>query len=137
MHHLAILSKKWKLLDLILEGKKTIESRWYKFKRDPWDRIKKKDIIFFKNSGEPVTAKAEVSRVLQFDLRNTSARTILDKYGKQICIKSSKGLENKNYCILIFLKNPQKITPFNINKKGFGLMAAWISVININKIRKL
>ncbi|MBW3004549.1 ASCH domain-containing protein [Candidatus Woesearchaeota archaeon] len=135
MHHLAILSKKWKLLDLILNGQKTIESRWYQTRRTPWDNIKKGDTIFLKNSGEPVTAKAEVSKVLQFDLKQTTPEQILKIYGKRICINSSKGLENKNYCILIFLKNPKRIPPFNINKSGYGNMSAWITVPNINNLK--
>jgi hypothetical protein len=34
------------------------------------------------------------------------------------------------------LKKPQKIEPFEIDKSGFGTMSAWISVDDINKIRK-
>lgn len=134
MHHLAILAKKRKLLGLILEGKKTIESRWYQTKRTPWDNIKAGDIIFFKDSGEPVTARADVEKVLQFELADRPAEEIIKEYGKRICINSSKGLENKNYCILVFLKNPKRITPFSVNKKGYGLMSAWIAVDNIKKL---
>ncbi len=134
MHHLAILSKKPNFLDLILKKKKIIESRWYQTKRTPYNQIKKGDIIFLKNSGEPVTAKVDVSKVLQYDnLNKTKIKHILKLYGKQICIKYSKKLE-KNYCILIFLKNPSKIKPFKINKKGFGILSAWITVKNIKKI---
>jgi len=43
--------------------------------------------------------------------------------------------KDKKYCLLIFLKNPQKIKPFEINKFGFGAMCSWISVNNINTIR--
>jgi len=39
MDHVAIMNKKWKLIDSIIVGQKTIESRWYKFKRDPWNEI--------------------------------------------------------------------------------------------------
>jgi hypothetical protein len=43
---------------------------------------------------------------------------------------------NKEYCILIFLKNVRPTKPFKIDKRGFGAMAAWITVDNISKIRK-
>jgi ASC-1-like (ASCH) protein len=134
-HHVAILSKKRKLLDLILSGEKTIESRWYMTRRTPWNNIKKGDIIFFKESGQPVSAKANVEKVLQFDLRHKSVKDIIKKYGKQICINSTKGLTNKNYCILVFLKNPQKVTPFIINKSGYGNMSAWITIQNISELK--
>ena len=134
MHHLAILSKKPNFLDLILNGKKTIESRWYQTKRTPWNKIKAGDTIFLKNSGEPVKAKAEVSKVLQFELKDRPAESIIKEYGKRICLNSTKGL-NKNYCILIFLKNPKSIKPFKINKEGFGNMSAWITINNIKELR--
>ena len=80
MHHLAILDKKRKLLSKILSGEKTIESRWYMQKRTPWDKIKAGDTIFFKDSGEPVRVKAQVSEVQQFYLPETDVSSLLKKY---------------------------------------------------------
>jgi len=47
-----------------------------------------------------------------------------------------KYVEGKNYCLLVFLKNPQAIEPFEIDKTGFGAMAAWITIDNIEKIKR-
>jgi ASC-1-like (ASCH) protein len=44
--------------------------------------------------------------------------------------------KNKKYCLLIFLETPKKIKPFEVDKKGFGLMAAWICVNSIEQIKK-
>ena len=33
------------------------------------------------------------------------------------------------------VKDVKEINPFNINKKGYGLMSAWISVDDINKLK--
>jgi len=143
MQHIAIMRKSWELTDKILSGKKKIESRWYKFKRQPWDKIKTGETIYFKNSGEPVKLKAEVEKVIQFsDLTPKKVRKILEKYGKADGIEKSKMPEfferfkNKKYCMLIFLKNPTEIKPFEIDKTGFGAMAAWISIQNVKKIKK-
>jgi len=140
MDHVAILKKEWKLIDKILAGTKTIESRWYKSKSTPWNRIKAGEKVYFKNSGEPVSVKAEVAKVLQFDLKNSKVKDILEKHGKAICIddipSSRSRLKDKKYCVLVFLKNVQKIMPFNIDKTGFGLMAAWLTVDDIGKIKK-
>ena len=38
--------------------------------------------------------------------------------------------------MLIFLKSPVEIKPFEISKAGFGAMSAWITVDNILKIKK-
>ncbi len=142
MDHLAIMKKSWGLLPKILDGEKRIESRWYKNKYSPWDKIKKGDVIYFKDSGKPVSLKAEVDRVVQFsNLIPKRVKEILEKYGKRDGLgiedipKFFQKFKDKKYCILVFLKSPKKIKPFGINKKGFGMMSAWIVVDNINKLR--
>lgn len=142
MDHIAIMKKSWGLTQKILSGAKTIESRWYKSKYAPWDKIKQGETVYFKDSGMPVTIKAEVDKVLQFSgLTPEKVKELLDEYGAEDGIsvedipKFIELFKDKNYCMLIFLKNPQKIEPFNISKKGFGLMSAWISVEDVNKIR--
>lgn len=143
MEHLAIMRKSWGLTQKILSGQKKIESRWYSVRYKPWDSIKEGEIVYFKDSGQPVKLKAEVSKVTQFvDLTPNRVKEILDEYG------SNDGLEieripefferfkDKKYCILIFLKNPQEIKPFEIDKTGFGLMSAWITVNKISAIKK-
>ncbi len=139
MEHIAILSKERKLLAKILSGEKTIESRWYKFKRTPYKTIYVGETVYFKDSGEPVTAKAIVEKALFFeDLDYSKIKNVLENYGKQICIplSSAEKLVGKNYCTLVFLKDVEKIDPFNINKTGFGLMSAWICVEDVEKLKK-
>lgn len=142
MDHLAIMKKSWGLLPKIFSGEKKIESRWYKSKHLPWGKIKPGERIFFKNSGEPVSLMAEVEKVLQFaSLTPGKVRELLETYGKDDGISPAEiqsfwqRFKDKKYCLLIFLKNPQAVKPFEINKKGFGMMAAWITVENINQIR--
>ena len=143
MQHIAIMKKSWKLLPKILKGEKTIESRWYDNKYSPWNKIKKEEIIYFKDSGEPVTIKAEVDKVIQYEnLTPTRVKQILSKYGVKDglgindILKFYKRFKNKKYCILIFLKNPKEIKPFNIDKAGLGTMSAWLCVDKISKIKK-
>ena len=142
MEHLAIMRKSWGLLPKILTREKTIESRWYKNKYSPWDRIKQGDIVYFKNSGEPVTIKAEVSKIIQYsDLTPAKVKWTLQKYGANDVLgideldKYYQRFKDRRYCILVFLKNPQKIKPFEIDKSGYGNMAAWIVVDDVNKLK--
>lgn len=138
MHHLAILSKQSKLLAKILSGEKTIESRWYKFKKTPYENISAGDRIYFKESGESVTAIAVVSKALFFDnLNDDKIKDILQQHGKNLGVSMSytDKVAGKNFCTLIFLEKVQKIEPFEINKKGYGLMAAWITVKDIGTIK--
>lgn len=141
MHHVAIMKKSWGLIPKILSGEKTIESRWYQTRRTPWNKIKVGDRVYFKNSGERVIAQAEVSGVMQFEIRNLSdIKKVVKKYGKEICLINNdpKTWETRpKYCILIKLKNPKLIPkPFSINKQGFGSAAAWLTVKNITSISR-
>ena len=142
MEHVAIMRKSWGLLSKILAGQKTIESRWYKNKYAPWDRIKQGEIVYFKNSGEPVTIKMKVSKVIQHsDLTPAKVKWTLQKYGTKDGLgideidKYYKRFKNSRYCLLVFLKNPQKIKPFEIDKTGYGNMAAWIVINDVNKLK--
>lgn len=142
MEHVAIMRKDWGLTQKILNGQKKIESRWYSAKCKPWDSIKEGEIVYFKDSGEPVRMKAEVSRVMQFaDLTPRRVKGILGEYGDDDGLEKDKISEfferfkDKRYCVLVFLKNPQEVEPFKINKAGFGSMSAWITVDLVSKIR--
>lgn len=143
MDHIAIMKKSWGLMEKILRGEKVIESRWYQSRRVPWDKIQIGDTVYFKNAGEPVTLHAKVVNVLQFSgLTPKRVREILLQYGDDDGIEKNKipeyydRFKNKKYCILIFLSNPQKNIPFEINKAGFGMMSAWITVNNIKSVQK-
>ncbi|MDP2946862.1 MAG: ASCH domain-containing protein [Nanoarchaeota archaeon] len=143
MEHLAIMKKSWRLTDKILNGKKKIESRWYCLKYKPWDSIKKGETVYFKDSGGPVRIKAKVDKVMQFaDLTPQKVGEILNKYGSDDGIEKEKipdffkKFKDKKYCLLVFLKNPQEIKPFDIDKTGFGAMSAWIMVDNISEIKR-
>lgn len=121
MHHVAIMSKQLGMIPKILSGEKTIESRWYQTRRAPWGRAEIGDVIFFKNAGEPVTAQAEISEVLQFEIQTPAdGEAIIKKYGKQICITSARSAK---YCILLRLNNPKPVKSFKINNKG---RSAWL-----------
>jgi ASC-1-like (ASCH) protein len=143
MIHIAILNKQWDLMPKILSGKKTVESRWYKNKIIPWDKVKQGDIIYFKDSGEKVSLKAKVTKVEQYKIRNkTYALEIMGKYALQASGKAKipkivkDYISNKNYGIFVHFDHVEKVEPFNINKAGFGAQAAWLITDDINKLKK-
>ena len=142
MDHAAFMQKSWGLTDKIATGQKTIESRWYKVKYTPWGRISLGENIYFKNSGEPVTIQAKISRVINFsDLTPEKVQTILEDYSKELgldepdILKFFEMFKHKRYCILIYLKDAHHIQPFEINKQGLGARSSWIIVEHISKIK--
>jgi len=143
MDHVAIMKKSWGLIPKIINGQKKIESRWFKTKHLPWDKVRQGDVIYFKNSGEPIEARATIEKVIQLpDLTSEKVKEVLEKYAKSDGLgiedipKFFNLFRDKKYCILIFLKNPERTKLFEIDKTGFGAMAAWIAVDDINKIKK-
>lgn len=143
MDHVAIMKKSWGLIPKILSGEKTIESRWYQTRRAPWGKIKAGERVYFKNSGEPVTVRTTTSKVLQFeDLTPKKVRQIFRKYIRADGIargeekKFFTRFKSKKYCILVFLKNAVHVRPFHVDKRGFGMMAAWIMVDDIKRIKR-
>lgn len=140
MHHVAIMNPSWKLIPKILSGEKQIESRWYQTRRAPWNRVQKGDVIFFKDSGKPVTVRALVSYVWQFEMSSIKeAQSIVNLYGDKICLIEKNVFRWKSsprYCILMKLSHPQKLKkPFHISKRGFGSSTAWITIPHIDSIR--
>ncbi len=140
MHHVAIMNPPY-LIDRILSGEKTVETRWYKTRRCPWGRIGKGDIIWFKESGGCVRAKAFVSKVEEVELGGVDVEKLVRKYaprGKAFFRspeKTSEMARKKKYAIFIHLEKPEDVEPFQIRKDGFGTGAAWICVDDIDEIR--
>jgi hypothetical protein len=143
MHHVAIMEKSRKLIPRVLAGEKTIESRWYKVRAAPWDRIEAGDTVWFKDAGEPVTAVADVERVLQLeDPSDDVLLRVLVRHGGSpgVCFKHPRKMmgwcRERRYAILIFLKDARAVEPFAIDKTGFGSASAWLTVEDIATLRR-
>ena len=143
MEHIAFMQKSRGLTEKIATGQKTIESRWYNVKYAPWGKIASGDIIYFKDSGEPITLRAEVEKILTFTgLMPQQVQALLEEYGKDCGIEPDQipayyeRFRHKRYAMFLFLKNVQRVPPIEINKAGFGKKASWISVDNVERLRK-
>ncbi len=124
MKHLAVVRQPF--YDLIVNGTKTIESRWSLNRCAPYQKIQIGDTIFFKLPGKPATATAQVKDVKFFDLTPQIADNIKNKYGKEIGIDKFQNWElyrNKKFLTLIWLDNVKNIKPLPFDKKG---RAGWV-----------
>lgn len=66
MKHIAILKKPF--FDMILNGKKTIESRWSVNKISPYNKVKVGDIILLKETGKDITVSAIAKNIECYEL---------------------------------------------------------------------
>lgn len=121
--HLTIFSGPY--FDYIMEGKKTIESRFSKNKGLPYQRVKENDIIIVKQSSGPVIGYFYAGDCLFFDFKKDSIEEVFANYRSPLCI-DDEFIENKqdsNYATLIKVKSYNRVKPFKINKKG---MSTWL-----------
>lgn len=126
MKHLAVVRQPF--YDFILDGTKTIESRWCLNKCAPYKKIAVGDTIFFKQPGKDADATAQVKDVKFFELTPKLANEIKSLYGKEIRIDKFENWEiyaNKKYLTLIWLEKVKRITPCAFNKKG---RAGWVLI---------
>ena len=121
--HLGIFTEPY--LTYMLDGKKTIESRFSKNKILPYNQISKDDIVIVKKSSGNVVAYFTIKEVLFFNLNETSIDEIKSIYNKQLCVDENFWITKKdsNYATLIIIDKLIKVKPFHINKKG---MQTWI-----------
>lgn len=121
--HLGVFTDPY--LTYMLEGKKTIESRFSKNKILPYNQISKDDIVIVKKSSGNVVAYFTIKEILFFDLNETSINEIKNKYNKQLCVNENFWIikSNSNYATLIMIDEIVKLIPFHIDKKG---MQTWV-----------
>lgn len=109
--HLAILYKDY--LDLILEGKKTIEARFSKVKCPPYGKVSIGDKILLKETGGLIRGEAIVVDVKYYsNLTPETIIKIINKYKDEVMIKDDflNSKIGSKYLTLIFLSKVKKYT---------------------------
>ena len=119
------LKSKTFYLTYMLNGNKTIESRFSKNKIIPYNKITKDDIVIIKKSSGDVLGYFTIKDVLFFDLNTTSIEELKLKYNSQLCVDEIFWNRKKDtkYATLIMIDRLIKLKPFHICKKG---MQTWI-----------
>lgn len=125
--HLGIFSEPY--LTFMLDGKKTIESRFSKNKILPYQQIQKDDIVIVKKSSGKVVAYFTIKKIIFFDLTEISIEEIKSNYQKELCVGENFWVNKKDsrYATLIWIDKIVPLKPFPIVKKG---MQTWIKLEN-------
>ena len=116
--HLAILNEPY--LQYILDGKKTIESRFSINKIAPYRRVKEGDIILLKKTSGPIIGLCEVDSVWYYQLDISKLNEIKNVFGKLICAQGKtfwSERKKKSFASLMRIKNVIKISPLSFKKK--------------------
>jgi|ERR1017187_6541194 ASC-1-like (ASCH) protein len=116
--HLAIFREPY--LTFIMEGKKTIETRFAKRPCPPFERVSDGDVVLLKEAGGEVSGICEVEKVWFYHLDPKAFAFIKNRFGKLICAVDSSfwtERECKTVATLMLIKNVIPISGVHIEKR--------------------
>ncbi|MCH7596250.1 MAG: ASCH domain-containing protein [Planctomycetes bacterium] len=118
-HHLVILHKPY--LDAILKGTKTTECRLSQTRRVPFGSVRKGDILWFKQSGGPIRARARAGNVtFLHPLGGPEMAALQKRYHRSLRAEPAFFERHKNarFATLIRLKQVRPIEPIRFRKSN-------------------
>jgi hypothetical protein len=112
--HIAVMVEPF--LSYILDGSKTIESRFSKNLIAPYQRIVPGDLVFLKAG--PIVAAFEASSVECVGLDDVQRRRLREHYSDPIRADEAFWAEraNRNFATLIGIRDVQRLTPVAVPK---------------------
>ena len=116
--HLAIFVEPY--LRLLLEGSKTIESRFSVHRCAPYEKVNVGDVLILKRSGGPVVGLCQVSETLFYALGTVSLETIRAKYATALCAEDPAFWQDRkkaSYATLLKVERPRTVEPLNLTKR--------------------
>ena len=123
-YHLVILKKPY--LDAILDGRKPVESRFWKTRRHAFGRVMRGDKLFLKQSSGPVCGMATVDAVKNFENLTPEQIIAIKQQYNNLVGGSDERWQQRSDCkfgVLVWLKDVKTIEPVQINKKDWR---AWV-----------
>lgn len=117
--HLAILQPPY--LDLIVDGTKTIESRFNTKRAAPFGKVAVGDLVLLKETGKPVTNYFFAGSALSLDLNEVPIGYVREQYGAAIQAQNEDAFwlarEASRYATLIGVGERGSIKPFTVVKR--------------------
>jgi hypothetical protein len=133
--HLAIFREPY--LRFILEGRKTVETRFAKRACPPFDKVADGDVLVLKRAGGPVLALCTVEKVWFYRLESGSLDQIKHKFGKAICPAVTsfwKDRKDAAYATLMLIGHVTPVRNIEIKKRD---RRGWVTFKNCRLIPQL
>lgn len=122
--HLAILVNPY--LQLVLDGQKTIESRFSINRRAPYAKVQQGDVVLFKQSGGPILGIGAVEESLFYQLTPETLQKIRTKFAQELCVDDPAFWANRAsaaFATLLRLQHVRSISPITYTKRD---QRAWV-----------
>lgn len=114
--HLAVLIEPY--LTLILDGRKTIESRFSVNRHAPFERVRRGDVLILKRSSGPVVGLCTVSDAWFYRL-NPDTWPDIERYSSALCMDGSSFWKQKrgaSYASLMRIEKIVRLPDLEIEK---------------------
>lgn len=116
--HLAILVEPY--LTYIIDGQKTVESRFSMRRFAPYGQVREGDVILLKRSGGPIVGLCRVSDVSFFTLDATTREQLQATYAKALCATDPSFWEERaaaTYATLMGIDSVCETAPIKFDKR--------------------
>lgn len=116
--HLAIFVEPY--LQYVLDGKKTVESRFSINHCAPHNRVFSGDVLLLKKSGGPIVGMCEVSNVWFYNLDKNSWSEIRREFTQALCAQDPEFWSKRklaSFATLMKIKKPVKTKPVYLDKR--------------------
>ena len=116
--HLAVFVEPF--LQFVLDGRKTIESRFSIYRRPPFGCVRSGDLVLVKRSGGPVIALAEISQVWYYELDAEGWDFIRTRFASQLCIEGPEFWQRKSsscFATLMQFERVEELDPLPCSKR--------------------
>ncbi len=107
--HLAIFREPY--LTFVMEGKKTIETRFARRACPPYGKVSEGDVLGLKKAACAVVGVCMVKQVWFYQLDPKSLKVIRDKFGPAICPVDDSFWEERRECAYATLMLVDRVTP--------------------------
>lgn len=114
--HLGVFCEPY--LTYILEGRKTVESRFGATRQPPFQRVDCGDILLLKRSSGPIVAVAHISDVWYYELERREFQAILERFGPAMCLEEDfiRSKSSSAFATLIRLDRVHGVEDLKVRK---------------------
>lgn len=117
--HIAILQQPY--LDLIVDGTKTVESRFNTKRAAPYGKVAVGDLVLLKETGKPITSYFFAADVQNIDLQFHPITSVREEYSDAICPEDPETFWRQKtasrFCTLVAIGERGLLLPLPIFKQ--------------------
>jgi len=116
--HLAVFNQPY--LDFVLEGRKTVESRFSAIRCAPYQRVRTGDVLLLKPAGGPIVGLCLVQHVWFYALDRSSWQDVRRTFAKELCAQDPdfwQAREHAQFATLMRVSKPTTIQAVECEKR--------------------